>query len=68
MPGLPGAHSQGETLEELRENLKEVLLLAEDGLLSGLMREMLEAQVEAVPSKRLLALAGSWEGELERPP
>ncbi|MBS3933793.1 MAG: ribbon-helix-helix protein, CopG family [Truepera sp.] len=36
--------------------------------LSELMREMLEAQVEAMPSKRLLALAGSWEGELERPP
>jgi predicted RNase H-like HicB family nuclease len=35
VPGLPGAHSQGETLEELRENLKEVLeLLAEDGLLT----------------------------------
>jgi len=35
VPGLPGAHSQGETLEELRGNLKEVLeLLAEDGLLT----------------------------------
>jgi predicted RNase H-like HicB family nuclease len=31
VPGFPGAHSQGETLEELRENLKEVLeLLLED--------------------------------------
>ena len=30
IPGLPGAHSQGATLEELRENLVEVLeLLAE---------------------------------------
>lgn len=36
--------------------------------LSELMREILEAQVEARPSKRLLDLAGSWEGELERPP
>ena len=25
--GVPGAHSQGVTLEELRENLKEVLAL-----------------------------------------
>ena len=32
VPGFPGAHSQGETLEELRENLREViLLLLEDG-------------------------------------
>ncbi|MCY3604723.1 MAG: type II toxin-antitoxin system HicB family antitoxin [Gammaproteobacteria bacterium] len=31
VPGLPGAHSQGETLEELQGNLKEVLeLLFED--------------------------------------
>lgn len=31
IPGLAGAHSQGETLEELRGNLKEVLeLLFED--------------------------------------
>lgn len=32
VPGLPGAHSQGETLEELRENLQEVIaMLLEDG-------------------------------------
>lgn len=27
LPGFPGAHSQGETLDELRANLEEVLLL-----------------------------------------
>ena len=27
MPGVPGAHTQGATLDELRENLKEVLEL-----------------------------------------
>jgi predicted RNase H-like HicB family nuclease len=27
IPGIPGAHSQGETLDELRDNLKEVLEL-----------------------------------------
>ncbi len=27
IPGFPGAHSQGETLEELNENLKEVIAL-----------------------------------------
>ena len=32
VPGWPGAHSQGETLDELRTNLQEVLaMLLEDG-------------------------------------
>jgi len=32
IPGFPGAHSQGATLEELRENLREVVqMLLEDG-------------------------------------
>ncbi|MGF2037743.1 MAG: type II toxin-antitoxin system HicB family antitoxin [Nostoc sp. CmiVER01] len=25
VPGFPGAHSQGETLDELQENLREVI-------------------------------------------
>lgn len=30
-PGFPGAHSQGETLDELRQNLQEVIeMLLED--------------------------------------
>lgn len=32
VPGFPGAHSQGETLDELQQNLKEVVgMLLEDG-------------------------------------
>jgi len=32
VPGFPGAHSQGATLDELGSNLKEVLeMLLEDG-------------------------------------
>ena len=32
VPGFPGAHSQGETLDELNQNLREVLqMLLEDG-------------------------------------
>ena len=32
VPGFPGAHSQGVTLDELRENLREVIqMLLEDG-------------------------------------
>ena len=31
VPGFPGAHSQGETLDELKENLHEVIeMLLED--------------------------------------
>lgn len=33
VPGFPGAHSQGETLDELRANLREVVeMLLEDGV------------------------------------
>ena len=33
IPGVPGAHTQGETLDELQANLKEVLeLILEDGI------------------------------------
>jgi predicted RNase H-like HicB family nuclease len=32
VPGFPGAHSQGETLDELHENMQEVVgMLTEDG-------------------------------------
>jgi predicted RNase H-like HicB family nuclease len=32
VPGFPGAHSQGETVEELQANLHEVIeMLLEDG-------------------------------------
>jgi len=31
VPGFTGAHSQGETLEELKENLKEVIALLLEG-------------------------------------
>ena len=32
VPGFPGAHSQGQTLDELNKNLKEVIeMLLEDG-------------------------------------
>ena len=32
VPGFPGAHSQGETLDELNQNLREVIeMLLEDG-------------------------------------
>ncbi len=32
VPGFPGAHSQAESLDELRDNLREVIdMLLEDG-------------------------------------
>ena len=33
VPGFPGAHTQGETLDELNRNLREVIeMLLEEGL------------------------------------
>lgn len=31
VPGFPGAHSQGETLDELQQNLKEVIAMLLEG-------------------------------------
>jgi predicted RNase H-like HicB family nuclease len=40
VPGFPGAHSQGETLDELRDNMQEVIgMLLEDGERRFLMRD-----------------------------
>ena len=39
VPGFPGAHSQGETLEELNENLTEVIaMILDDGGRGRLLR------------------------------
>ncbi|MEH2118055.1 type II toxin-antitoxin system HicB family antitoxin [Nostoc sp.] len=39
VPGFPGAHSQGETLDELQENLREVIeMLLEDEDIDNLYR------------------------------
>ncbi len=37
VPGFPGAHSQGKTLDELQENLREVIemLLEDDEIVFG---------------------------------
>ena len=49
VPGYSGAHSQGETLEELNQNLREVLsLLQEDGDLEA-ESEFIGTQQIAVP-------------------
>ncbi len=45
VPGFPGAHSQGETLKELRETMREVIaMLLEDG------EPVLEAEFVGVES------------------
>ena len=39
VPGFPGAHSQGETLEELNDNLTEVItMILDDGGRGRLLR------------------------------
>ncbi len=41
VPGFPGAHSQGETLDELHENLQEVIeMLLEDEQVRGYIPAM----------------------------
>ncbi len=42
IPSVPGAHSQGETLEELMDNLREVLKLC--------LEEMEEEERENLPN------------------
>ncbi len=42
IPSVPGAHSQGETLEELMDNLREVLKLC--------LEEMEEKERENLPN------------------
>ncbi len=48
VPGFPGAHSQGETLEELNDNLKEVIgMILSEGA-PDLMGEFVGTQVVVV--------------------
>ena len=35
VPGFPGAHSQGQTLDELRTNLREVIEMILEGAADG---------------------------------
>lgn len=49
VPNFPGAHSQGEILDELYDNLREVIeLLLEDGE-PALEAEFIGTQLIAVP-------------------
>ncbi len=49
IPGFPGAHSQGETLDELHRNLAEVIeMLLEDGE-PPLEAEFVGAQTVRIP-------------------
>lgn len=41
VPGIPGAHTQAETLDELQKNLKEVLELC--------LEEMTKEELERLP-------------------
>ena len=47
VPGFPGAHTQGKTLDELQKNLREVIeLLLDDEELSDLEFELLLTALE----------------------
>lgn len=48
VPGFPGAHSQGETLEELNDNLTEVITMILDDGAPALAGEFVGTQVVLV--------------------
>ena len=48
VPGFPGAHSQGETLEELNDNLKEVIAMILDDGAPTMAGEFVGTQVVVV--------------------
>ena len=45
VPGFPGAHSQGETLEELNDNLTEVITMILDDGAPAMAGEFVGTQV-----------------------
>ena len=48
VPGFPGAHSQGETLDELNDNLKEVVATILDDGVPEMSGEYVGTQIVAV--------------------
>ena len=48
VPGFPGAHSQGETLDELNDNLKEVIAMILDDGPPEMLGEYVGTQTVAV--------------------
>lgn len=46
VPGVPGAHSQGETLDELQENLREVIEM--------LLEEYVTLETESVGTQQIV--------------
>ena len=49
VPGFPGAHSQGETLDELQSNLREVLEMLLEDAEPQLQAEFIGTQSISVP-------------------
>ena len=50
VPGFPGAHAQGETLDEVNKYLKEVIvMLVEDGVEPSIDSEFIGIQQIVVP-------------------
>ena len=50
VPGFPGAHTQAATLDELRQNLREVLELCLEGQARPLIREILR-EIKLAPQQ-----------------
>ncbi len=59
VPGIPGAHTQGETLDELHNNLKEVLELC----LAEMETEIPELLLDEVRAQDAVALRCAGGGD-----
>lgn len=54
VPGFPGAHSQGETLDELQENLREVIEMLVEDARNQTLYQMLKSHYLAAQSREML--------------
>ncbi len=65
VPGIPGAHTQAETLDELQNNLKEVLELCLEEMEPDAKQDLPEfvgiqqVEVTCLPNFKLL-MPGKW--------
>jgi predicted RNase H-like HicB family nuclease len=55
VPALPGCHTQGETLAEVMENVKEAIDLYWETLTSQERKEMLKEKVVGIQKVKALA-------------
>jgi len=55
VPALPGCHTQGDTLQELLDNVKEAIELYLETLTEGEKRDLLKQRVVGIQKVKTLA-------------